>query len=436
MGSIIEELVTWLESERGIYANAAEQLGMSLTLPVARNIVTVESETSSTVERRVVQVSPMALLPYAWTLGGYVARLADRPTPGMAILAAFGERCRVWWPVGAQAVAGDLLAFIDQRLLASVRHKYLAGLESLEKPNRELADRLARDLLALIEGDTVEFMTWLPLGGLRFSDDPTEVGNVRFRTLTPEELGDLLTDDPFVGLTRHRRVPPPIDIQHERWVMEVRTPCRKDSEPPAGLWAKRVVLGLQLLGYEPHGKGEAATWTAPGPPLWSGGQSFRLPPSGSTRDCPRDDLAHAIMLADLIPDEAFYIPKRQGEVALHRFLLGAAHEDPADALIDFVTALEALLLAGQDDRGEFRFRFSAYGATFLGRSPEERRDIFRRLRDMYDTRSKLVHGTAPIPRQKVAGSAPDARALTGKMLVKALEEGWPTKERLQALLLA
>jgi hypothetical protein len=191
------------------------------------------------------------------------------------------------------------------------------------------------------------------------------------------------------------------------------------------------LLALQLLGFQPCGRGFATTYTEP-VVLWSGGQGFRLPENGETRDCHEKDIASAVELGKLIPEEVFTGPRRRAHVALHRFMLGAAEEQPADALIDYMIALEALLLPGQN---ELSFRLALYGAYYLGGTQAERRETFERLKTAYALRSTLVHGAGAADPQEIRRSRDDTRDLSQRMLSKALREGWPTDTQLRDLVL-
>lgn len=63
-----------------------------------------------------------------------------------------------------------------------------------------------------------------------------------------------------------------------------------------------------------------------------------------------------------------------------------------DQAIDLGISLEVLLLHdNQPDRGELKYRFSVRGAKILGGSGIDQLDRFRKLKAIYDLRSKAVH---------------------------------------------
>jgi len=70
-----------------------------------------------------------------------------------------------------------------------------------------------------------------------------------------------------------------------------------------------------------------------------------------------------------------------------------SHEraSPVERLILLAIALESLFSPA--DKGEFTFRISLSAAQFVGRTPEERHQIFKGVKDLYGRRSALFHGS-------------------------------------------
>jgi hypothetical protein len=65
---------------------------------------------------------------------------------------------------------------------------------------------------------------------------------------------------------------------------------------------------------------------------------------------------------------------------------------PGDAVIDYFTGLEAIFIRGSSDN--LSYRLSILVAAILGKSQkfEEKKEIFEFIKDMYNLRSRLVHG--------------------------------------------
>ena len=75
-------------------------------------------------------------------------------------------------------------------------------------------------------------------------------------------------------------------------------------------------------------------------------------------------------------------------VTLDRFNSSLTRIDFADKVIDTTISLESLILS----RDELRFKFSLYLSFILAEAPEKREESFKLLRNLYDARSRLVHG--------------------------------------------
>jgi hypothetical protein len=81
-------------------------------------------------------------------------------------------------------------------------------------------------------------------------------------------------------------------------------------------------------------------------------------------------------------------------LALRRFNQAFARRDPADKLIDFWIALEALFLP--DGNAELTFKAALRVAYYCGATVAERTNIFDALTKSYTARSLIVHGK-PVP---------------------------------------
>jgi hypothetical protein len=117
-----------------------------------------------------------------------------------------------------------------------------------------------------------------------------------------------------------------------------------------------------------------------------------------------------------------------------------ARAAPAEALVDYAVALEALLLS-DSDIGEARRRFALHGAVYIAAAAEERRRTYKELLDVYSARSTLVHAVSPKSKRfkTVMARAQEIRdqacRISKVAFVKALTKGVPTEDTfLDALL--
>ncbi|MCZ6690216.1 MAG: HEPN domain-containing protein [Planctomycetota bacterium] len=438
---LVREIVSWLELVREGWATAAKKLGIPPSILERVHVAEAVHEHGMRGRPDTVSVSSATDRRLARSIRGALPPAGrEAPSPAPRLFEQFGTRCRVWsHGIEQPAFEPDPTAWIEKVLLEQVLQEYLDRIAALDQSDNELAESLASGLLDLVEGDSVTHVTALPVGGIRFAQDPTTVQDVSFRKLSGLELGHLADARSSYIWSVPRPGPGAFPIifepVSERWVMEVRKKCPKDKQPMAGLLPEKMVLVLELLGFDVFGRGHSATWTEPGPSFSIGGGRIRLPRKGSTRSCSQKQLVHARAVADRIPDGAIVRSGNRNEVALHRFLLGSTEGNQEDAIIDYVTALEALLLPEKFE-GELRFRLALFGAHLLGNDAAERGKLYHEIRAIYDVRSAIVHGTKPQKAETVSKAAQSARAISSRLLLYCLENGWPTQDELRDIALA
>ena len=78
-------------------------------------------------------------------------------------------------------------------------------------------------------------------------------------------------------------------------------------------------------------------------------------------------------------------------LSIDRLTMSLRRQDVVDTSLDLGIALEAMLLHDLPDKGELRYRIAIRGASYMGASAAERREIFGLLRKVYDQRSKAIH---------------------------------------------
>jgi hypothetical protein len=86
------------------------------------------------------------------------------------------------------------------------------------------------------------------------------------------------------------------------------------------------------------------------------------------------------------------LERKRLKVAVNRLGFGLERSDPADKLIDFVIAFEALLLG---DQQELRYKLSMRVSHLLGKTAAERVTIFDTIARAYKQRNNIVHGSYP-----------------------------------------
>jgi len=423
-------LTAWLDAERARFASAAATLGLPpgvwVTVPVGSHDGKggVEGRNEARSVSLTATYTPPALLEAVQPVFTSEARVI-----ATEIQRSFGDSVFAFSPLTFPRYADDPLGWIETGLLGYARDEYLSHLESLDAPNEALGAEVVVELMDFIRRSEVDLVTVLPIQDLQPAEDPCSYGAVTLRNLTPEELGLQMSWN-HLGFSLRRKMARQWDfpVIHTA-AIEVREPGDKKNQVMGKGLIHRVVLALQLLGFEPSGRGQATTYTHPGPTVGFGGQPIRLPAHGEAKPCSAADLERAVKLAAKIGDDVFTNPAKQPSVSLHRFHLGSAGDSPADAVIDFCIALEGLLL--QQQEAELSYRFRLLGAHYLSPDdPSARREIYKQLRELYRARSTLVHGGTPSSVQELQDLATRARALAARALLKALSDGWPTQSAL------
>lgn len=85
-------------------------------------------------------------------------------------------------------------------------------------------------------------------------------------------------------------------------------------------------------------------------------------------------------------------------------------------------------------QSELRFRLAVVVASVLEPRGEARRDLYRMVKQLYDTRSKAIHGS-PLTKVKIEEHILEVRKLLSRLLCSFVEAGAvPTEEQVEALI--
>lgn len=140
---------------------------------------------------------------------------------------------------------------------------------------------------------------------------------------------------------------------------------------------------------------------------------FTVPP---TYDLVRDETEQLVNIFTAVTGRS---EKNSYELALRRFEATYERLDLEDRLIDYWIALEALFGGGQ---GEISYRISLRIAVLLT-EVGQRRELFRRMKQSYEARSRVVHGSpAKQDLQELLSETEDVLRLS---LRRALDPEWP-----------
>jgi len=118
--------------------------------------------------------------------------------------------------------------------------------------------------------------------------------------------------------------------------------------------------------------------------------------------------------------------------AVRRFNDADERARAEDVVVDCWSALEALFAGGATS--EITYRLSLRAANVLRAATEERVELFKRIKRLYGTRSKVVHG-GQVTRQRLADDAAESKELLRAAILAWLESGGYDSDALDELLL-
>lgn len=302
----------------------------------------------------------------------------------------------------------------------------LRAMPSLQVRDDSTAFAFADEVLRVALDEHLRYRVLVPLSGIVLPSSGngmfTEEG-ICIRSLSDAEQGDWFME---YGRSSGRSL---ISCEAPQVVLEVQVSGPRNAQHmPAGGPAPLLVLALQLHGYD------IAGCYAPEhcDPRWI--QSFTYPVPitlpGRTRaptaalELTASEFGSAVGTGRMLGRYNVSQPQSPRDLALHRFVLGVARLNLTDALLDFTIALEALLLP-DDSRGDLGYRFRIHGAHYLTDEPRNREGIAKQLQEIYNMRSRLVHGGKYPNQATIAVMHDNAREFIRRGLLRAVREGFP-----------
>jgi hypothetical protein len=332
--------------------------------------------------------------------------------------------------------AQDPARWVTRHLVLPALKQNLEALPCLDDQiHHDAAQAFAREVLSVATSTNLQYVSVVPLSGVDLSEATGDVlteADVTIRRLSDVDQAMWLNE--FGGLTSALWSYEPPCV-----ALELRTTGPRNAQHmSASARVPSLITAFHLHGHCVAGKFAVEysdpSWVFPG----SVRKPLVLPdhaqePSVLTADEVRCVIATAGRL------DRFNIaqPQSPKDLALHRFMSGAARNNDTDAVLDFTIALEALLLPYDSDtrRGDLGYRFRMHGACFLEDDTAERTVIFRRLRDVYDMRSRLVHGGGYPEASEIRIAREDAHDFARRGLLRAVHGRFPDVEAFRRMLL-
>jgi hypothetical protein len=433
-------------------ARRLQAAGLPLTVKVTRTVVERPEPASwqleSRDETRNILASGRAGLPApslaqreidtANRCGVMLAKAARETLP---FFAPFSSKT---WPLIEQSGSGS--AVPDYRhdpggwttlhiVLPALRQR-LEGLPRLDHADAAAAGAFADEVLRVAHDDQLRYRILVPLSGLDLDvaeGDAISRGHASLRRLSAAEQGEWFEYD------ERQSVWSLVDMEPPQVLLELHVSGpRAAQEILSRNQASAVVAAFQVHGFPVAGR-LAAEYSDP---AWVVPAVLRFPltlpgHAKSESAITSRDFSGVLATANLLAGYNLAQPDSPKDLALHRFVAGLARQNDADAVLDFAIVLEALLLPYDENarRGDIGYRFRVHGAHYLAEDPAQRYGLAKQLSDLYDLRSRLVHGRQyPAPDQ-IAFTRDSARDLARRGLLRALYEGFPTAEEFNRMVL-
>lgn len=434
------EIENLLERCRLAVLNHVEALGLPLQFSTARLIVDRESSTAWSTDRVVGNRNAFETWSgelLAGALGkdasSKVLDLADRLTasftdtlPFWSPFVGHGPNLATWGMEGHNPPhEEDPARWIAGHLVMPVVLAYLQGIDSLAEPSETLLRRLSGQLLVAAGETHWRVTSSISVAGLETGADIVETDLIRVRRLTGHEQGFLATQLGFSD--GYRSFLGFVDLPSH--VIEIESTMDRARQPALGGVACSALTAFLLHGYELAGPESADTGVTPRwlcPMTW--GEPTRLARRVMTsHPVDVEQLQEISRTAALLDGRKIAEPATPQDLALRRFAVGCGREDPLDALLDLVIALEALLLPydRQARTSDLSYRFRLHGALYLSDDRQDRTTVWDQLSDLYNIRSRAVHGSKYPQHGEAREWGAVARQLASKGLLKAVHDGFP-----------
>lgn len=325
------------------------------------------------------------------------------------------------------------------RCVSPMALHYLQSLTDLASGEPELVARLSEELYEMAHSNSITHINHLAVSGVS-PDERYSHRGVSVRPLTGRERGNWSA---YTVMAQRRRPAPNSDFHPfgpfpsmflPSTLIEISTTRPLNEQYDTSRLPYKVALSFYLAGYNLGGSGTITHFDSP---TWAslGRNSTPFPVNEKTAPISaaltNDEFMGIVDLAYKIPD--FGGEESGGrDVVLYRVLRGCGLLWLESSFLDFAIALEAALL--QNSTTELSYRFGLYGALFL-REELDPQETFKRLRNIYTVRSKIVHGGTISPQMRNNANR-DAAELACAVTRKAIETRWPDSKTLDTIALS
>lgn len=330
----------------------------------------------------------------------------------------------------------DPAAWVVANLLAPALIGHLRDLPRVDAASDKDATHFAADVLRFLCADEMTYELTVPLGGIDLAATRNELGagDAIIYRLTDDARGQLMSDWGLHSQGKNMFSTMPV-VALQLMLHTGRTAQNPLHAELVAAWK----CALQLHGFTLSGVSARGRYY----PSWIPFGTIYAPINLSARThtwktMTPGDFSRVQETVNKLSRYKVNEPRSANDLALHRFSNGSARESAADAVVDFVIALESLLLPYDEAarHGDLGYRFRIHGAHYLAKTKAERTKVAKQLTELYGLRSQLVHGGNYPSASVIETGRQTAGELTRRGLLRAVTEGkFPSAEMFKKMVL-
>lgn len=293
-------------------------------------------------------------------------------------------------PIGPQFQ--DTEAYIDTQYITPLFLSYVKKARRFAYRKR-LADKLTKELLDFLDDPAPDFTALVVLEGFTadraFQLDP----NIEIHPISRDELIKLGRSDSNIGigLGREEYIP-----HTDWWICKMTFPNKRGtSEGSYKIIDATEMLTLTFRAFRQGGLSIGCVTRRVASPFGTMGETR----GGLLNRISIGAVGYSLTAAEITSFKRFWknfrrIMEKEHhylQIPIRRLRAAGTRVEKEDTLVDCVVGLEALL-GTDDEKTEIGYRFRIRGAVLLATRKNERGSHIRYLRELYDLRSRLVHG--------------------------------------------
>jgi hypothetical protein len=333
----------------------------------------------------------------------------------------------------SESFDNDATDWTARHLVLPALWEHLKDLPALRPVSASAARSFASEMLGVVRANNLNYRLTIPLAGLRVASHiNSSQGQAFLRQLTASEQGTLLTDWGLASVNFGSTLLPLVALE-----LTITTPRTAQNPDPRELLSKWL-CAFFLNGYDVTGY-RAQLRTRPS---WVLPISMNIPLALPSQvalwsNVTPTKFAKLLETVKRLGSYSVSDPHSEHDLALHRFSSGIARSNHVDGVLDFVIALESLLLPFDENarRGDLGYRFRVHGAHLLSETKSERRQNARQLSALYNLRSRLVHGSSYPSTADIEAGWNSAKEFARRGLYRAVMDSFPTAEQFNKMTL-